>query len=134
MREVVALSLIAALSAVALTAVASAPMDPTNALVSGFASYGLSGLMAIALGYAIFGLYKANQDERRAMLSSMEAERKGWLESMEKHFDRLLESTKEAEIARRELTQEMRQYLKEHAEMNKETRDLFLRVERELSK
>jgi len=89
----------------------------------GFASYGFGGLMTLALGYALFGLYRTHQEERRQ-----------WLESMEKHFDRLLAQLKDTDKARMEMVHELQLYLREHEKMNHETRELMERLRKTLEK
>lgn len=81
------------------------------------ANYGFGGLMTAALGYALWGVYRAHSEERKT-----------WLDKWEKHFNQLLESMRETDKARHELAEEVRAHMRDHAELNEEVKKTLIRM------
>lgn len=88
---------------------------------AGFSSYGFGGLMTLALGYALVGLYKTHKEEREK-----------WLASMEKQFDRLIVQLKDNDDSRAKMAQELRDYIHTHEGLSRELRELVERLRKVL--
>jgi septal ring factor EnvC (AmiA/AmiB activator) len=73
--------------------------------------------MTAVLGYALWGLYRAHNEERKT-----------WLEKWEAHFQRLLDTLRESDKARHELAEEVRAHLRSHDDINQEIRQTLDRI------
>lgn len=104
-------------SSVGLATVALADPDPGVAGLTALANYGFGGIMTAALGYALWGLYKAHTEERKT-----------WLEKWEQHYHQLLNTLRESDIARHELAEEVRAHMREHSELNEDVRKTLGRI------
>lgn len=85
--------------------------------LAALANYGFGGVMTAALGYALWGLYRAHNEERKT-----------WLEKWEQHFQRLLETQRESDKAHHELVEEVRAHMREHRNSNEEIQETLERM------
>jgi septal ring factor EnvC (AmiA/AmiB activator) len=104
-------------SAVGLATAAFADPESGVAGLTALANYGFGGIMTAALGYALWGLYKAHTEERKT-----------WLEKWEQHYHQLLSTLRESDTARHELAEEVRAHMKEHSELSDEVRNTLERI------
>ena len=104
-------------SSVGLATAAIAAPEHGAASLTALANYGFGGVMTAVLGYALWGLYRAHNEERKT-----------WLEKWEAHFQRLLETLRESDAARHELAEEVRAHLRSHDDINHEIRQTLDRI------
>lgn len=107
-------------AAVASTGLATVVFAESSAEIAGLtalANYGFGGVMTAALGYALWGLYRAHNEERKT-----------WLEKWEQHFQRLLDTLRESDRARHELAEEVRAHMRENVDLNEEIRKTMDRM------
>lgn len=105
------------MSASGLATVVAAESGSDIAGLTALANYGFGGVMTAALGYALWGLYRAHNEERKT-----------WLEKWEQHFQRLLDTLRESDKARHELAEEVRAHMREHEDLNDEVRKTLDRI------
>ncbi len=106
--------------AVASTGLATVVFAESSSEIAGLtalANYGFGGVMTAALGYALWGLYRAHNEERKT-----------WLEKWEQHFQRLLDTLRESDTARHELAEEVRAHMRDHGDLNEEVRKTLGRI------
>lgn len=110
------LSVVAATST-GLATVVFAESSSEIAELTALANYGFGGIMTAALGYALWGLYRAHNEERKT-----------WLEKWETHFTRLLDTLRETDKSRHELAEEVRAHMRDHGDLNEEVRKTLARI------
>ena len=110
-------------SSVGLATSAIAGPEPSVAGLTALANYGFGGIMTAALGYALWGLYRAHTEER-----------KSWLDKWEQHYQQLLGTLRESDKARHELSEEVRTHMREHSELNDEVRRTLERIAEAIEK
>jgi hypothetical protein len=97
---------------------ADASADPgTTSLITSLGNYGFGGLMTAALGYALWGLYRTHQEERKT-----------WLDKLEQLWRAIFESQRESDAARHELAEEVRRHIQAHKELDYELKETLTRI------
>jgi hypothetical protein len=114
---------VVAVASMSLATVVSAESSNEIAGLTALANYGFGGIMTAALGYALWGLYRAHNEERKT-----------WLDKWEQHYHNLLETLRESDKARVELAEEVRTHLREHDTLNEEMRGTLSRIASALEK
>ena len=104
-------------SSVGLATAAIGGPEPSVASLTALANYGFGGIMTAALGYALWGLYRAHNEERKT-----------WLEKWEQHYQQLLATLRESDKARHELAEEVRTHMRDHSDLNDEVRKTLDRI------
>lgn len=98
--------------------VTDATADPgVESLITSLGNYGFGGLMTAALGYALWGLYRTHQEERKT-----------WLDKLEQLWQAIFNSQRESDAARHELAEEVRRHIQTHKEIDKELRETLSRI------
>jgi hypothetical protein len=108
---------VAAVASTGLATVVFAQSSNEIVGLTALANYGFGGVMTAALGYALWGLYRAHNEERKT-----------WLEKWEQHFQRLLDTLRESDRARHELAEEVRAHMRENVDLNEEVRKTLDRM------
>jgi hypothetical protein len=114
---------VAASSSMSLATLVLAQSSGDQLGITAIANYGFGGAMTAALGYALWGLYRAHNEER-----------KSWLDKWEQHFQRLLETMRESDKARHELAEEVRAHMRNHGDLSDEVRKTLDRIASALDK
>jgi septal ring factor EnvC (AmiA/AmiB activator) len=108
---------VAAVASASLATLVLAESSSELAGLTALSNYGFGGVMTAALGYALWGLYRAHNEERKT-----------WLEKWEQHFQRLLDTLRESDKARHELAEEVRSHMRDHGDLNEEVRKTLDRI------